>query len=69
MAERMRAARCEVALEMWPRMPHVWHLFAAMMPEARRAIAGVGRFVRERTEVRSGTEITSAEPAPVFRRR
>jgi epsilon-lactone hydrolase len=50
-AERMRAAGCEVALEIWPRMPHVWQLFAEVMPEARRAIADIGRFVRERTEV------------------
>ncbi len=51
MADRLRAADCEVALEIWPRMPHVWHLFATVMPEARRAIARVGGFVRERTAV------------------
>jgi epsilon-lactone hydrolase len=28
MADRMRAAGCRVELEIWPRMPHVWHLFA-----------------------------------------
>jgi acetyl esterase/lipase len=49
MAERMREAGCEVALEIWPRMPHVWHVFAEVMPEARRAIARIGAFVRERT--------------------
>lgn len=49
MADRLRTAGCEVALEIWPRMPHVWHLFATVMPEARRAIARVGAFVRERT--------------------
>jgi epsilon-lactone hydrolase len=51
MAERLRAAGCEVALEIWPRMPHVWHLFASMMPEGRRAITRIGNFVRERTTV------------------
>jgi acetyl esterase/lipase len=51
MAERMRAAGCDATLEIWPRMPHVWHLFAAMMPEARRAIAVIGRFVRRRTDL------------------
>jgi acetyl esterase/lipase len=49
MADRLRAADCEVALEIWPRMPHVWHLFASIMPEARRAIARIGNFVEERT--------------------
>jgi monoterpene epsilon-lactone hydrolase len=49
MAEGMRAAGCEVELEVWPRMPHVWHAFAPVMPEARQAIARVGAFVRQHT--------------------
>jgi epsilon-lactone hydrolase len=48
MAERLRAAGCPVVLEIWPRMPHVWHLFASVMPEARRAIARIGAFTQER---------------------
>jgi epsilon-lactone hydrolase len=48
MAERMRAAGCEVELEIWPRMPHVWHLWARMMPEAREAVARVGAFVQSK---------------------
>lgn len=49
MAERMRAAGCEVSLEIWPRMPHVWHGFVSVMPEARAAIARIGAFVRQHT--------------------
>jgi epsilon-lactone hydrolase len=49
MADRMRIAGCEVALEIWPRMPHVWHAFAPMIPEALRAIARIGAFVRQHT--------------------
>ena len=49
MAERMRRAGCAVALEIWPRMPHVWHVFAPMIPEALRAIARIGAFIRQRT--------------------
>ena len=45
MADRMRAAGCRIDLEIWPRMPHVWHLFAPVMPEARRAIERIGAFV------------------------
>jgi monoterpene epsilon-lactone hydrolase len=45
-AERMREAGCTVELEVWPRMPHVWHAFASIMPEARRAISRIGEFVR-----------------------
>lgn len=47
-AERMQAAGCEVELEIWPRMPHVWHAFVPFVPEAGRAIARVGAFLRER---------------------
>jgi epsilon-lactone hydrolase len=52
MAARMRDAGCRVELEIWPRMPHVWHLFAPVMPEARRAIARIGTFVTEATRPR-----------------
>ena len=45
MADRMHAAGCRVKLEIWPRMPHVWHLFAPVMPEARQAIERIGEFV------------------------
>ena len=49
MAERMRAAECAATLEIWPRMPHVWHAFAPLMPEANWAIARVGAFMRAHT--------------------
>jgi epsilon-lactone hydrolase len=47
MAGRMHAAGCRVELEIWPRMPHVWHVFAPVMPEARQAIERIGAFVME----------------------
>ncbi len=48
MAERMRAAGCEIELEIWPRMPHAWHLWARIMPEAQAAVARVGTFVQSK---------------------
>jgi len=48
MAERLRSADCRVELEIWPRMPHAWHLFVPVLPEAHRAIRRVGDFVRRR---------------------
>lgn len=33
-------ADVDVRLETWPGMPHVWHIFAAMLGESRDAIAG-----------------------------
>jgi acetyl esterase/lipase len=49
MADRMRAAGSPVELEIWPRMPHVWHAFVPFVPEARRAVERIGAFVREWT--------------------
>ena len=46
MAERLRDAGCSVELEIWPRMPHVWPLFARILPEGHRAIERIGDFVR-----------------------
>src|SRR5215471_17127587 len=61
MADRMRAAGCQVELEIWPRMPHVWHVFVPLIPEARRAIERIGSFIRART----GYSVTTppAQPA------
>jgi monoterpene epsilon-lactone hydrolase len=44
MAETLRAAGCQVQIEVWSRMPHGWHLFAPVLPEARTAIARIGAF-------------------------
>jgi epsilon-lactone hydrolase len=46
MADRLRAAGCTVELEVWGRVPHVWHLFVPILPEAHRAIARIGDFVQ-----------------------
>jgi acetyl esterase/lipase len=46
-ADRLRIAACAVELEIWPRMPHVWHLFARILPESRQAIDRIGEFVRK----------------------
>lgn len=47
-AERARAAGVDVALEVWDEMVHVWHAFAPLLPEADRAIAAIGEYVRSR---------------------
>jgi monoterpene epsilon-lactone hydrolase len=46
MAEKMRRANCRAELQMWPQMPHVWHLLAPILPEAREAIAEIRKFVQ-----------------------
>jgi epsilon-lactone hydrolase len=54
MAEKLREAGGAVELEEWPRMPHVWHHFARIIPEGRRAIERIGEFVRENGYSRPG---------------
>src|SRR5215472_14532061 len=48
MAEKLRAAGCEVEIEVWLRMPHAWHLYARILPEGRHAIARIGSFLQQR---------------------
>ena len=46
MAEKMRTAGCDVEIDVWPCMPHVWHLYARILPEGRLAINRIGTFLR-----------------------
>jgi acetyl esterase/lipase len=44
-AEKLKAAGCDVEIEVWPCMPHVWHLYARILPEGHRAIQQIGTFL------------------------
>jgi monoterpene epsilon-lactone hydrolase len=46
MAENLRSAGGHAELEIWPRMPHGWHLYARILPEGQRAVRRVGEFVQ-----------------------
>jgi epsilon-lactone hydrolase len=48
MAEKMRTAGCDVEIDVWPRMPHAWHLYARIVPEGQVAIDRIGTFLRKR---------------------
>jgi epsilon-lactone hydrolase len=50
LADKASAAGVEARLAVWQEMIHVWHSFAAVLAEGREAIAGIGRFLRERPE-------------------
>jgi epsilon-lactone hydrolase len=47
MAEKMRTAGCDVQIDVWPRMPHAWHLYARIVPEGQLAIDRIGTFLRK----------------------
>jgi len=49
LADRARAAGVDVTLEPWDDMIHMWHMFAAMLPEGQQAIDRIGEFIREHT--------------------
>lgn len=46
-ANHARSAGIDVSLVIWPKMWHVWHLFAPSLPEAQQAITAIGAFVRK----------------------
>ena len=46
-AAAAQAAGVDVTLEIWPEMPHVWHSFAGLLPEADEAVERIGRWLRE----------------------
>jgi epsilon-lactone hydrolase len=47
-AERARAYGTSVTVELYDDMPHVWHMFAGVLPEADHAIAAVGTWLKAR---------------------
>jgi monoterpene epsilon-lactone hydrolase len=48
-AASAKAAGVDVELEVWDDMPHVWHVFAKILPEGQQAIDKIGKFVIART--------------------
>ena len=47
--DNAKKAGVKVELEVWPEMPHVWHLFAPFLPEGQQAIEKIGKYVRQIT--------------------
>ncbi len=45
-AAKAEADGVDVTLEVWPEMPHVWHVFAPVLQESSDAIEHLGAFLR-----------------------
>ena len=45
LASRLGDAGCQVMLDVWPKMPHVWQLAPAQLPEGRQAIDRLATFL------------------------
>ncbi|HVZ67877.1 MAG TPA: alpha/beta hydrolase [Rhizomicrobium sp.] len=48
MAEKMKAAGVDTTIEVWPGVFHVWQVTADVLPEAKRAVANIVNFLKER---------------------
>lgn len=47
-ARRIAAAMDDATLDLWPGLPHVWHIHAGRAPAADRALAALGAWLRKR---------------------
>jgi acetyl esterase/lipase len=45
-AARLAAGQVRTILSVWPDMPHVWHAFLDLLPEARAALGEIAMFIR-----------------------
>jgi monoterpene epsilon-lactone hydrolase len=51
-AERAKAAGCDVTIEVWEEMIHIFPIFSDELPEARQAIVRMGEYIRQKTAAR-----------------
>lgn len=51
--QRLEELRVRVLLSIWPDMPHVWHVFLTILPEARQALQEVAGFLKPFEPLRS----------------
>jgi acetyl esterase/lipase len=49
LVENIEKAGGEIALDIWPKMPHVFQLFSGRIPEGKAAIEQLGQFIQNRT--------------------
>ncbi len=57
LAENIRAAGGQVDLHIWPKMWHVFQIFIGQMPESKKAVEDIARFLRSEVLVdRAGAE-------------
>lgn len=64
---KARAAGVTVVDQAWPDLPHVWHLFAEFMPEARFALRQAARFIAHLTPDGGGGGVYSPHEATHLR--
>ena len=63
LVDKARAAGVAVEFEIWPKLPHVWQIFAPFLPEARAALGKAANFIQRVTAAASGLQ--SGDTIPV----
>jgi acetyl esterase/lipase len=48
-SDKAKASGVDVTLEVWDDMPHIWQVFAPILPEGQQAIDRMGEFARKHT--------------------
>lgn len=48
LVERLRTANVDVAIDLWPKTPHVWQMFRRWIPEADDALDRTAAFIKKR---------------------
>lgn len=52
-ADKARAAGVSVDFQAWKGLPHAWQIFCPLLPEARKALAQAGDFIRRHARTRA----------------
>jgi len=47
--DKITSSGGQATLQVWNGMPHVWHMFASLVPEGRRAITLLGDFIQAKS--------------------
>jgi acetyl esterase/lipase len=55
-AEKVKAAGGEVEIEIWPGMWHVFQAFLLQVPESKKAVKKIGKFVQQALKVERSSE-------------
>jgi acetyl esterase/lipase len=62
-----RRSGVAATLQVWPGLPHDWHIFAPILPEARAALRDASAFVRARLALTAGSAAMEGGSVPDMR--
>ncbi len=60
LADKLREADVDLTYQVVPEMPHVWHLFVGMIPQAEESLREIGHFIEMTTRDQAGGQSSRA---------